>query len=309
MRGMFLLLFIVLSTVAQGRELRILMIGNSFSICAGRFLPQIVQSVPGHKLTLTSLYIGGCSLQRHWESVQKAEQNPDFKPYLLNTWYSDAAAEKQIPGNLPTELKKKWDIITLQQCSHLSWKPESYQPYLENLIAYIRRRAPDAKIVFQQTWAYRNSDARIAPDTMQWGFGQQEMYDRLTENYCAAAKKYGVALIPTGLAVQNTRQNRNTVYPRPETLLQGQYTAPDVPSSAGDPVGSYRWQEVDGKPRITQDSIHLNAFGEYLQACVWFSKLYGVNTSEIRFVPDFMTRDEADFLKKCAQQAVDAKLP
>ena len=50
--------------VLSAKELKVLMIGNSFSICVGTYLPQIVKSVPGNRLELTSAYIGGYLLQK-----------------------------------------------------------------------------------------------------------------------------------------------------------------------------------------------------------------------------------------------------
>jgi len=49
----------------DNKSLKVLMIGNSFSICVGKNLPQIVSSFPDLELTLCSAYIGGCSLERH----------------------------------------------------------------------------------------------------------------------------------------------------------------------------------------------------------------------------------------------------
>ena len=72
----------------SAKELKVLMIGNSFSICVGNKLPQIVHSFPGHSLELTSAYIGGCTFDRHSENLKKAEENPDFKPYVISVWTS-----------------------------------------------------------------------------------------------------------------------------------------------------------------------------------------------------------------------------
>ena len=51
-------------------NLKVLTIGNSFSICLEKNLPQIVKAGKKHHLHLTSAYIGGCSLQTHAEHLQ-----------------------------------------------------------------------------------------------------------------------------------------------------------------------------------------------------------------------------------------------
>ena len=55
---------------------KILMIGNSFSICLLKHLPQVAAD-RGVELDLASLYIGGCSLKRHWENAAR-DGDEDF---------------------------------------------------------------------------------------------------------------------------------------------------------------------------------------------------------------------------------------
>lgn len=69
-------------TAKKPDSLKVLMIGNSFSICVGNQMPQIAKSL-GLKLELGSLYIGGCSLQKHWANWV-ASTNAAFKPYAFN---------------------------------------------------------------------------------------------------------------------------------------------------------------------------------------------------------------------------------
>jgi hypothetical protein len=57
---------------------------------------------------------------------------------------------------------RDWDIITLQQVSSQSPDYDTYQPYLDGLVEYVRRMVPKAKIAVHQTWAYeKNSDKLI----------------------------------------------------------------------------------------------------------------------------------------------------
>ena len=97
--------------------LRILMIGNSFSVCVGKDLPYIAQSVPGHQVVLTSAYIGGCSLERHWNNVVESEENPDAKQYAVHSWANTAQGVAQVDarGSINDLLKNgQWDIVTSQ---------------------------------------------------------------------------------------------------------------------------------------------------------------------------------------------------
>ena len=80
-------LFFITEGVAK--EMKVLMIGNSFSICVGKNLPQIVKAGKKHQLVLTSAYIGGCSLETHANNLKRAESEPSFKPYQIDIWNSN----------------------------------------------------------------------------------------------------------------------------------------------------------------------------------------------------------------------------
>jgi hypothetical protein len=54
-----------------------------------------------------------------------------------------------------------WDVITLQQVSHAAPKYNLSVPYASELASYIRKCAPSAKFVLQQTWAYEEGSQRL----------------------------------------------------------------------------------------------------------------------------------------------------
>ncbi|MBQ3748122.1 MAG: DUF4886 domain-containing protein, partial [Kiritimatiellae bacterium] len=129
------------------KPLKVLMIGNSFSICNLWQMPQVAESM-GKKLDIVSLYIGGCSLERHWNNVAAASTNATFKPYRFDRiTYGKHVVEKGAVNIPDALLMDKWDVVTVQQCSHKSWDKASYHPWGDNLVAKIRELAPQAKIV------------------------------------------------------------------------------------------------------------------------------------------------------------------
>ena len=74
---------------AAAKELKVLMIGNSFSVCVGNNLPQIVAQDPDNQLELTSAFIGGCTFERHYNQLMKAEKNSKHAPYGIIIWNSE----------------------------------------------------------------------------------------------------------------------------------------------------------------------------------------------------------------------------
>lgn len=203
------------------QPLKVLIIGNSFSICVTRFTPQIVKSA-GKEIDIASLYIGGCPLEAHWKNVEKAG-DPKFLPYrydrvtVTNGVISSMRAQTNVLQVLTAE---KWDVVTVQQASHESWKPASYHPWGDKLVAKIREVAPQAKILVQETWSYPPWDKRLE----KFGFDGPEMYSRLHEAYTSFAKGQGLEIIPTGTAVE-ILPNRERLFNKPDFHLnrKGEY--------------------------------------------------------------------------------------
>lgn len=271
---------ISLSLSASTNTLKVLMIGNSFSISNCKNMPQIAKSL-GLDLELGSLYIGGCSLQRHWTNVQ----NPTNSPYGYQ-FYKDGKQDKSEPGhrNIPDALKSRiWDVVTIQQASHESWKPASYHPYGDNLVKTIRELAPQAKIVLQETWSYSPWDKRLAG----WKIDQNEMYAKLHDAYYGFAKEYSFEVIPMGTAVQEWRKR-----------LPVQYTEN---SFGGDVVGSATFtQDENGKFKPKGDVFHLNGAGQYFQSLVWTAKLFGADVTKCTYRNPKVSEGNATLMKQIA---------
>ena len=274
-----------LAFAAQGekqsdRPLKVLMIGNSFSICNLKQMPPVAASM-GLKLDLVSLYIGGCSLERHWNNVVAASTNATFRPYRTTWSYASLADQSKVPfasslsdgtgwkntpekrSNIPAMLAgDRWDVVTIQQASHFSWRPETYQPFGDSLVAKIRELAPQAKIVVQETWSYPPWDKRLR----NFGFDQVEMYARLHDAYALFAAKYGFDVIPVGTAAEFVPE-RNTLFTKPD--------------------------------------FHFNRDGEYLQGLAFTAKLFGVDVRKCAYRPDWMEASRAEEIKAAVMDAVE----
>lgn len=62
------------------KELKVLMIGNSFSQSVLTYLPEIAASAPDCKLKLGQAMIGGCTFEHHCKVFRQAERDPAFVP-------------------------------------------------------------------------------------------------------------------------------------------------------------------------------------------------------------------------------------
>lgn len=273
--------------------MNILTIGNSFTDSLALYFPAAVQSARCD-LHFERANFGGCELARHWSYIEAEERDVRCRIY-------------QGGRKLRSILElRAWDVVTIQQASHDSWQPETFQPWAGNIIAYVKKHAPQAEVVIQQTWAYRADHPQLLPGS-EWGISQDEMYERLTANYTKLARDYKLRIIPSGYAVQLTRRNSERKFANYDPALIDTLAWPDLPPQAGDVVGQCSWRKNPdtGELYLNRDLIHLNPRGQYLQACVWFAMLYGKKVSEIRLVPDELANSDVKFLQETAQQAVD----
>jgi len=298
-------------------KLRILTIGNSFTDSLAVFFPQVVESVPGCELHFERANHGGCELHRHWNYIQNEECDGVYKMYQDRRFSMKEILERE-----------KWDIVSIQQASHFSWRAESFQPFADHICDYVRKHAPQAEIVVQQTWAYREDDPRIRPGG-EWAYdpgflarcrelgaviddgpfhvSQTDMYQHLTAAYTKLAAEQNLRIVPTGLAVQLARRNEKKPFKPYDPERMNSLQWPDMPSQSGDVVGAMSWYKdaASGEMKLGRDTIHLNLRGQYMQACVWFAFLFERPVSEVRFVPDCIGNSDAAFLREMAQQAVD----
>lgn len=232
--------------------MKILSIGNSFSQDAHKWLHKLAKQ-NGTELECVNLYIGGCSLERHWNNY--IENKAD---YMLER---NSVAEKKV--SLPETLTNdKYDIVTLQQFSGLSGRPQSYYPYIFRLAEEVRENQPDAKLYFHQTWSYEKNSKHAS--FADYNNDQWEMHRRISDAAETAAKLIGAEIIPSGDFIQKLR----------ETLPEFDYG--------------------NGGISLSRDGFHLSLdYGRYAAAALWFYILTGKKPKSLPF-EDFDT----ELLKK-----------
>lgn len=224
--------------------MRVLAIGNSFSQDATAHLTRLAKA-GGEEIFVLNLYIGGCSLQRHWENVQSDAPAYDEQFHGEPTGRTLSIDQALSEG--------PWDVITLQQVSGESGKWESYEPYLTDLAAHVREKAPAARLWVHQTWAYEMDSNH--PSFSQYGSDQKRMYDALCLAYAQAAETLGAEILPCGEVVQTLRQL---------------------------PVFDY----AQGGRSLCRDGFHLDlTYGRFAAAAVWYEKLLGRDVRENPYVP------------------------
>jgi hypothetical protein len=270
--------------------MKVLTIGNSFTWSLSSCLPAIAEE-RGEELTLEFANFGGCEFRRHWAYITAEENEPACRMY------------KEYTMKLRELLASDdWDVVTIQSASHESWDYANYTPFAGLIIDYVKKHAPGARIVIQQTWAYRED----APRLKEWGFDRNEMYRRLDQAYRQLGNEYNLPIIPSGkaveLAIAEDPQGRFVNY-SPDLLLKLRW--PDLPPQAHALIGKCYWAKgADGELNLRRDTIHLNIRGQYLQACVWYGFLFNKDPRDIKWVHHDVANSDAAFLRSMAARAL-----
>ncbi len=176
--------------------MKILSVGNSFSQDAHTYLHDLAERC-GYDVFTVNLYIGGCSLEKHWTNFL---QNLSEYSYQINGCTGDKTVS--LAEALDAEA---WDVVTFQQASHFSGCFETYEPYLSNLVSTVRGKLPFAKLYFHQTWAYEIDSEHDGFKNYQ--NSQIEMFERIIYSSQKASESINLPIIPCGKVIQNLREN------------------------------------------------------------------------------------------------------
>ena len=183
------------------KSIKILAIGNSFSVDGMEYLWHTLRAGGVEEVILGNLAIGGCPVCLHADNV--ASGAPAYL-YGKNTdgawvWESEQTFSRGL-------LDEEWDVITLQQASHDSGLPETYARQGEVTdYVHAHKRNPNAVLYWHMTWAYQQ-------DSNHWAFprydcDQAAMYNAIlntVRSEILTNPAYG-GIIPTGIAIQNLR--------------------------------------------------------------------------------------------------------
>ena len=205
-----------------GPSIKILGIGNSYTVDSMEYYYQIAKDAGAEDLTLSYLYYGGCTLQQHVEFYESDAMNYTLYRNTAGSWTSEA--NKTLLNGLTAE---DWDIIVIQQQSQKAAVASSFEPYLYDLIEIVQNNKtnPDAKIYWNMTWAYEEGFSNLGSLATQ-----EKMYSCIIDNVenIIVPNEDIAAVIPTGTAIQNARQVLGDTLNRDGTHLSldtGRYVA------------------------------------------------------------------------------------
>ncbi len=232
-------------TLPAVKSLKVLAIGNSFSVDAMEHLAVVAKAAGIEEIILGNMYIGGCSIDMH---VAKA--NVGTSDY---TYYKNEGDEWKTTGNqllLTGIMDEDWDIITVQQVSQDSGRPETFAT-LGRLLDFIdeNKTNENAKVYWHMTWAYQSTSTHDG--FANYNKNQATMYNAIVNAVKSdiLGNERITGFIPSGTAIQNLRT-----------------------SYLGD--------------TLTRDGYHLSyGIGRYAAALMWLKQLTGLDINGIDALP------------------------
>lgn len=229
-------------------HIKVLTIGNSFAENASVYASEIAYA-NGQELTFGYLKFPSCTLEKHLEAAENNLAVFKFQvtaPNGAKTVVKSGEGVSFTPADETTNAKgatiaealeyTDWDIIVFQQESSNARDYSTFS-YLADLMDYVRGYCPDAEFMFHEVW--------------RWGSWDADQFALIKANSEAAARDYGLEIIPSGLAFEYAREALENV------------------TAVNEDDG--HWQ-------------HANSYGMYIAGCAYVAKIFGIEISSDTFV-------------------------
>ena len=241
------------------KSIKILAIGNSFSTDSMEYLYNILKAGGVEDIVLGNLYYGGCSLDQHYQFAKNDSASYTYYKHTGRGWVK--TADYKMSQSLVDE---KWDYVSLQQTSKTCGLTNSYGK-LDEMIAIVKEKCPDAKLIWNMTWAYQQDSTHSS--FPNYKNDQMTMYNMIVNVVNEVITPLGFdVMIPCMTSIQNART-----------------------SFMGD--------------TLTRDGYHLDYYiGRYIAGLTWYAAITGCSVEEINYNPS-ATKITDDMLR-AAKEAV-----
>ncbi len=253
------------SLPVEMKPLRVLFIGNSFSLDTTNLAPQMAYSLGMENVNIAVLYVGGCSIKMHYDNFVGAKADYTYYEGVDASWtttrnYSIQRALEQ----------EEWDYICIQHGTGDGSRYSRAEDYskLAALVKLVKETAnEDAVIAFNTAWVMEPDSTH--EEIISYGGDQLRMFDKVTETLQACVEPVeGIeVVIPTTTAVQNAR----TVVTR----------------------------------ELTRDKFHLSYdLGRYIAAMTLLKGLCGIETDHLEWLTYGVSEEEREMAKKAVNAAL-----
>lgn len=189
-------------------SLKILFIGNSFSVDTAQHIPPIALSLGAKEVHIGVLYIGGCSTRLHYSHIINNDKAYD---YYESFGKDDNWSLTNGVSSVDAVKSDEWDFIALQHGTIDGSRNTDWQYYdkLAPLAESVRAIAnKNAKIVFNMHWV--GEPWHTHPEIASFNGDTARMYEIITDfaqNRISKIEKIDL-ITPVGTAIQNARTSK-----------------------------------------------------------------------------------------------------
>lgn len=248
------------------KTINILWISNSFGLNTAEYIHRIANSADVNIIN-SNLYISGGLLEDHYNNmindskVYRFNTKGNEQGEIINESINDVSIEEAI--NM-----RDWDYVVLNQASSQSGVYDTFQPYLSDIIDYVKNKLPNVKIALMPTWSYSNNfdDSRFD----KYDNDQMTMYNAIMDAYKSIMSDIDFdVIIPAGTAIQNARTD--------EYL-----------------------KSIDDE--LTRDGYHLGDTGMYIAGLTFFKTFF--DNMKVDWKPSSVSKRAAHFANISADTAI-----
>lgn len=180
-------------------DVRFLTFGNSAALDAFAYVPAILQELmPDANINIGFGYKGGGSLAQNWDYIDSDQEK--FTYYYYESANGPAWQSKAYDRSFSRCLEyMDWDYIAFHQTSEYAPVYSTYQPYLDNIVAKVKKDAPQSTPVWILTHSFADGYSADFPKS-------DVMYTSIASAAQSVANNAAVkSVIPSGTAIQNAR--------------------------------------------------------------------------------------------------------
>ena len=161
---------------------------------------------------------------------------------------------------------KKWDYITLQQVSVFSGLKDTFYPYINELIEYVRRYQKESTLVLHKTWPYQTGFTNT--NFEHYNYDRKTMYKCICDTYDYVSKDLGINII----------------------IRSG-----DTIEAAIEKYGEH----------FHKDGFHLNDVGRYIAALTFVHTFNNNQMINNLYVPEFLTKEQCQEYEELVQKTLN----
>lgn len=252
--------------VQKADTVRILAIGNSFSEDVVEQNLYELFKAAGIEAVIGNMYIGGCSLSKHWSNAESGEAAYSYRKIVSGrrSVYSSTSLQQAL-------VNEKWDYISFQQGAGLYSDYDSCFPYLPNLIAYARKWSANKKfkVIYHATWAAAQNSTK--------NYFINYFHSSQGYMYTSSNEMLGRLLKTDGLQI-------------------------DLVCNSIDAIQNVRTSYLGDT--MNRDGWHLSyTHGRFTAACLWFERISGKNVLQNSFNLSSISDEDNRICKYAAHYA------